>query len=217
MSAESLADSWNLGDLYPSVAAWNADTDKLTAQITELARCRGHLGDSATVFKQCLELQTDMEKRLNRMSVYAYENLSADTGNPASLQLRQKVELLDSKVSEAQAFVRPEILRVGSDRVGRFLAEDKALAIYRHPLDEILRAAPHTLDDEGEALIAKSGVAAEVTVRVMAAVCVTPPPVAVTVTVAVPVVAVLLAEKVKVELPLPGAAMELGLKLAVWR
>jgi hypothetical protein len=31
----------------------------------------------------------------------------------------------------------------------------------------------------------------------------------------VPVVAVLLAEKVRVELPLPGAAIELGLKLAV--
>ena len=55
----------------------------------------------------------------------------------------------------------------------------------------------------------------EVTVREMVAVWVTPPPVAVTVTVAVPVVAVLAAERVSVELPLPGAAMEVGLKLAV--
>jgi len=36
-----------------------------------------------------------------------------------------------------------------------------------------------------------------------------------TVTIAVPVVAVLLAVNVSVELPLPGAAIELGLKLAV--
>ena len=46
-------------------------------------------------------------------------------------------------------------------------------------------------------------------------VCVTPPPVAVMVTVDVPVVAVLLAVNVSVELPLPGAAIEVGLKLAV--
>jgi hypothetical protein len=39
--------------------------------------------------------------------------------------------------------------------------------------------------------------------------------VAVTVTLEVPVVAVLLAVRVKVELPLPGAAIEVGLKLAV--
>ena len=36
-----------------------------------------------------------------------------------------------------------------------------------------------------------------------------------TVTFVVPVVAVALAEKVRVELPLPGAAMDVGLKLAV--
>ncbi len=43
----------------------------------------------------------------------------------------------------------------------------------------------------------------------------TTPPVAVTVTFTVPVVAVLVAEKVSVELPLPGAAIDVGLKLAV--
>ena len=41
------------------------------------------------------------------------------------------------------------------------------------------------------------------------------PPAAVIVILAVPVIAVLLAEKVRVELPLPGAAIEVGLKVAV--
>ena len=53
------------------------------------------------------------------------------------------------------------------------------------------------------------------TVRANVVVWVTPPPVAVTVTFAVPVAAVLLAVNVRVEFPLPGAAIELGLKLAV--
>jgi oligoendopeptidase F len=158
-SAQSVADTWNLADLYPSVASWNADGDKLTSQMTELTQCKGHLGDSAATFERCLGLQADMRKRLNRMSVYAYESFSADTGSPANLELRQKVELLDSKVDEASAFVRPEILHLGGDRIGRFLAENKALAIYRHPLDEILRAAPHTLDDRGEAIVAQFGLA----------------------------------------------------------
>jgi hypothetical protein len=64
----------------------------------------------------------------------------------------------------------------------------------------------------GEALTLKSGC---VTVRPIVAVWVTPPPVAVTVIVAVPAAAVLLAERVSVELPLPGAAIEVGLKVAV--
>ena len=52
-------------------------------------------------------------------------------------------------------------------------------------------------------------------VRATVVVCVVPPPVAVTVTFVVPVAAVLPAENVSVELPFPGAAMEVGLKLAV--
>ena len=46
-------------------------------------------------------------------------------------------------------------------------------------------------------------------------VCVTPPPVAVTVTFDVPLIAVLPTTNVSVELPLPGAAIEVGLKVAV--
>jgi hypothetical protein len=67
----------------------------------------------------------------------------------------------------------------------------------------------------GEALNVKSGVAVAVMVTATVVVCVTPPPLAVTVALKVPVVAVLLAKNVSVELPLPGAAMEVGLKLAV--
>src|SRR5262249_9234796 len=36
-------------------------------------------------------------------------------------------------------------------------AQDASLKIYRHPLDEILRMAPHTLDAPGEALVASFG------------------------------------------------------------
>src|SRR6516165_10742676 len=96
--AESLADRWNLADLYPSVTEWNADANKLEAQMTELAGCKGHLGDSAARFRQCLDLRADMAKRLNRMAVYAFEQLSVDTGNPSSLELRQRLQILDSKV-----------------------------------------------------------------------------------------------------------------------
>jgi len=55
---------------------------------------------------------------------------------------------------------RPEILKLGKARIAGLLARDKSLAIYRQPLDEILRAAPHTLDAKGEAILATLGLAA---------------------------------------------------------
>jgi oligoendopeptidase F len=156
-TADSLADRWNLADLYPSVAAWNTDASRLEAQMKELAACKGHLGDSAARFKKCLDLQADMGKRYTRMDLYSSEQLSEDTGAAAFLELSQKSEVLGTKLNEATSFMNPEILRLGKNRISRFLAQDASLKIYRHPLDEILRLAPHTLDTEGESLVAQFG------------------------------------------------------------
>jgi len=154
---DSPASRWDLTELYPSVAAWNADASKLDAQMKEFAGCKGHLGDSAMRFKQCLDLQADMAKRYARMAVYSSEQLSEDTGAAANLELAQKTDVIGARLSEAGSFVSPEVLRLGKDKVARFLARDASLRIYRHPLDEILRMAPHTLDAAGENLVARFG------------------------------------------------------------
>jgi oligoendopeptidase F len=155
--AETPADRWNLSELYPSDAAWSADASKLDAQMKELAACKGHLGDNAARFKKCLDLQADMGKRYARMNLYSSEQLAGDTGAAAFLELSQKAEVLGAKLNEASSFMNPEILRLGKNKIARFVAQDASLKIYRHPLDEILRLARHTLDSEGESLVAQFG------------------------------------------------------------
>src|SRR5438132_887301 len=105
--AESVADRWNLAELYASQAAWDADAKTLQAQFDELAACKGHLGDSAARLRQCLDLRTDMAKRRARLFMFAREQLAEDTGAPASLTLQQRAERLDHQLTEATAFVEP--------------------------------------------------------------------------------------------------------------
>jgi len=121
------------------------------------AECKGKMGDSAARFKECLNLQADMTKRYYRLAVFAGEQLAEDTGSAPYLELDQKADLLGNRLTEATAFVDPEVLHIGSERVAQFVKEVPSLAIYRHPLDQILRAAPHTLNDEGEGIIARFG------------------------------------------------------------
>lgn len=155
--AVDVKDTWNLAEIYPSLDAWNADHDKLTAQIKELGECAGQLGASAARFKQCMDLSADMDKRVGRLYVYAGETFSGDTSVPANLELTQRTELVNSKVNEAQAFMKPEILKIGRARIDAFIKQQPTLSIYRHPLDDILRMAGHTLDKEGEELVARFG------------------------------------------------------------
>jgi oligoendopeptidase F len=152
--------TWNLEEIYASQAAWKADEAKLEAQLKDFAKCAGHLGDSASRFKQCADLQQDIEKRGTRLFVYAGEKFADDTGSSANLALAQSAQLLSSKVQEAEAFVKPEILKIGRAKIDAFLKQDAQLRIYRHPLDDILRAKEHTLDQKGEELVAKFGLIA---------------------------------------------------------
>ncbi|MEP7056356.1 MAG: oligoendopeptidase F [Caldimonas sp.] len=154
---ESPADRWNLGDLYPDAAAWDADAARLEAQIGELGSCKGHLGDSAARLAACLELRADAKKRLYRLGLYAGEKLAEDTGDAASLTLDQRITLLGNRLDEGESFFEPEILHLGAARVGEFVGEQPALRKHRFALDRILRLAPHTLDDAGESLVSKFG------------------------------------------------------------
>lgn len=152
---ETEADRWNLADLYASQAAWDADAAKLDQQLAGFARCKGQLGKSAAQLRECLDLQADAMKRYARMYVYASEQLAGDTSVASSLALQQKAEVIGARMTEAFAFVSPEVLRIGKPKVEAFLKQDAKLRIHRYPLDRILRAAPHTLNDAGESLVAQ--------------------------------------------------------------
>jgi oligoendopeptidase F len=160
LAAERPQDRWNLAALYPTLEAWHEDVSRLEAQLPRMTACKGRLGDSARRLRECLDHRSDVFKRYLRLLVYASELSAEDTGNAASLALRQKVQVLGSRLTESTAFIRPEVLALGAPRVAAFFREEPGLAIYRHPVDDILRAAPHTLDDAGEAIIAAFQLAA---------------------------------------------------------
>ena len=150
-------DRWNLADLYPSIEAWNLDAQRLDSEVASLAQCKGRLGESARRLRECLDAESDATKRLYRLNVYASIFADEDTGASAGRELRQRSQVLATRFGEADSFMSPEILGLGRSKVDAFLGEDKDLGVYRHSLDDILRKAPHTLDDKGEGIIAAFG------------------------------------------------------------
>ncbi len=150
---------WNLQDLYQDRATWDLDAKKLESQLPQLQTCSGHLGDTLPKFKSCMDLYADIAKRYARLSTYAAQFRDQDTGNNAGQDLAQTADILGSKFEEASSFIRPEVLSLGAKKIDAYLAKDKSLSIYRHPLNDILRGAKHTLDQKSEALIATFGMA----------------------------------------------------------
>jgi oligoendopeptidase F len=162
VAAETDANRWNLADLYPGTPEWSADAAKFEAQIKQIAACKGHLGESVARFKACEDLYWDMGRRLSRLQTYSGELLNEDTSKSSSLELNQKAQVLASSAAEAASFLEPEILKLGKKKIDADLAADKSLAMLKHPLADVLRRAPHTLDAKGEQIVATFGMTADI-------------------------------------------------------
>ena len=149
--------TWNLADLYPSDDAWARAKDAANADVPKVEACRGHLADSATRLADCLDTLYGIDRRLTQVGVYASMAFDLDTRVARMQQMQEQARLARTAFSSAVAWVRPEILAAGADRVFGFIAAEPRLSIYEQPLADILQRAPHTLDPESERIVAETG------------------------------------------------------------
>ncbi|MDO7654011.1 MAG: hypothetical protein MUQ57_04835, partial [Porticoccus sp.] len=72
---------WDLTDLYPDIASWDAAREKTAAQIATLTECKGKLDESAEVLGQCMDKISNTYKNLLNLYVYSFLAKDTDLGN----------------------------------------------------------------------------------------------------------------------------------------
>ncbi len=150
--------AWDLRDIYPDDTAWDKARRESLEALKGLAAHKGHLGDSADSLARALALQSDLVRIISR--VYVYASLKADEDVRVSANQEKRGQAIDlfTAFSEASAWIAPELLTVGADKVNGFIAANASLKTkFDYYLANILRQAPHTLSGEGEALLASAG------------------------------------------------------------
>ena len=148
---------WDLSELYASYDEWTADRERLAAQIETLAEYRGRLAESAAVLREALDAISTTERELYRLYVFAFLEADEDRRVAEAQERRGLGASLLSTFEEATSFLSPELLRVGSETIERFIAEEPGLAKHAVGLRDTLRQEPYTLSDESERVIAAVG------------------------------------------------------------
>ena len=148
---------WDLGEIYPSYEAWNTAKTQLGERVAALAAYRGRLGESAATLREAFDAITGTEKELARLYVFAFLKADEDRRVAEAQERRGLAAALLSEFNETVAFVSPELLRVGSETVQTYLAEEPGLATHAFNIRNTLRQEPHTLSDEAEQVIAATG------------------------------------------------------------
>jgi oligoendopeptidase F len=146
--------TWNLADIYPDVATWRKQKVAIAAELPKLRDFRGKLGSSSATLASALELSTRLAKELTRLYVYASMLSDTDTRVSEPQGMQQEMQQIFAQFAAEGSFIEPELLKVGSAAVEKFVAGEPRLKIYAFYLRDIVRRAPHTLSDAEEKLLA---------------------------------------------------------------
>jgi len=151
---------WDLGAIYASDQAWREQKEKLASELPQFATLQGTLGSSASKMAEVLELLSRLEKELTRLFLYASLSSDQDTRVSAYQAMEQEMIQLSSALGTEAAFIEPEILKMDSATIERFLSQEPRLHVYRIYLQDIARRRNHTLSNAEEKLLAGASVMA---------------------------------------------------------
>lgn len=154
-TAGSSGAAWDLTELYPTDAAWDAARKAALEAVKGIAQYKGRLGESADTLAKALTLQSDLDKDISR--IYTYASLKADEDVRVAANQEKQAQALDlfTAFGEASSWMAPELLTLGEARIKQFIAANAVLkARFDFALADTIRQAAHTLSPEGEGLMA---------------------------------------------------------------
>jgi oligoendopeptidase F len=149
---------WDLTELYPSPQAWTAEHDKLLAEANALGKYQDTLGRSASDMLTALRAISDAKRESARLSTYA--SLKGDENVTIGINQErvQAAQVLATAIDEKTAWLTPEIIKLGADKVHAFERQSPELERrFGFVLGNALRYAPHTLSSEAEGVMAAAG------------------------------------------------------------
>lgn len=150
-------DTWNLGDLFESDEAWNAEYEVMKTYPERIARFQGRLGESSESLLDCMKLDDEISLRMERLYSYANCHGDEDTGNSFYQDMRGKAMNVWVAIGSAAAFITPEIMAIDDETMERFFIECPGLETYRRSIFKIRRRKAHILSPAEETLLAAAG------------------------------------------------------------
>src|SRR4051794_22548772 len=149
--------AWDLRDLFPTDAAWEAERQAILKDIPALKAYQGKLGSNAATLRAALQAQSDINRRTARLYTYASLKADEDRRVAANQERKQKAQDVFTAIGEATAWSNPENVALGRPKIDALIAADPGLNKFAFGLHDSLRQAQHTLSPDEEQLLASAG------------------------------------------------------------
>ncbi len=155
---QEVQNTWDVAKLYETEALWEEDLQQFKEDMGKISSYQGTLGESAAHLAEVFSEMKALERRLEKIYLYASMRSDEDTANAHFQDFEMRVTSVYAEYASSVSFVEPELLAVGEEKIRGWLADDQneALQAYKRPIELTLRQAPHTLSKEEEAILANT-------------------------------------------------------------
>lgn len=148
---------WDLSRVFKNDQEWEQEYKQVAQEIKNLSKFKGTLAKSGKELYEGITEILAVNRRLEKVYVYATMSSDVDTSNTHYLVFVAKAQSLANQMSAAIAFVDPEILSIPAKKLTKFMQDEPRLENYRHRLEQITQKRPHTLPANEEKIIADAG------------------------------------------------------------
>ena len=124
--------------------------DKLIKVVPEY---NGQLGNKEKLYEFWFKFKKE-RREISKLSFYIFNKISEDNSNTKILKLQQRFDNACTKLSQAEAFVNPQLYEL-TDEYLLSLLSDKRFKNFENVIKDIIKFKPHKLDQHSSVLISK--------------------------------------------------------------
>jgi oligoendopeptidase F len=145
--------TWDLANIYPTPADWEAKLAEVRARLPLSRQFQGRLGEGPEVLAAWLAHFQDLLQDTQRLVMYASLDYSTDTSHQVAAARTAQATTLAATVQAAVSFAEPELMGIGFDVLRAWQQTHPPLAIYAHYFDNLERMSAHVRSAEVEELL----------------------------------------------------------------
>ncbi|MGC9522311.1 MAG: oligoendopeptidase F, partial [Anaerolineae bacterium] len=148
---------FNLKALFVTPAAWEQEVNALEDAIGVLSAFEGRLGESPQILATALDVLAGLINRLGKVYTYASLSYAVDLRDQEAAMAAGRARALFSQFMAAQAFLDPELLFIGEEKLQRWMDEVERLRVLKHYADDLFRKQAHVRSVEVEQIMGLLG------------------------------------------------------------
>lgn len=145
--------TWNAESVFATPDEWEAELVTVLAAIPGFADRAGRVGESAAFLLDTLLARDSLLERIGKVEAYAFMSYAVETTDAEAVARFGKAQAADGQVTAAIAFVEPEVLAIGRERLREWEDREPGLRPFGHHFDDLVRRSAHLRSAEIEELI----------------------------------------------------------------